>query len=127
MRRRVKDHPINSMNNPERVVLVASDLQRQQLGVDAGPEGMLVLFALANPLCHASDAANILGDLRNHFLRAGGQLVGDAFLASAGFFAECHGVSTVDQRSNKNGPKLILDLYPVRQLVRLVGHVRPSP
>jgi hypothetical protein len=66
------------MNNSERIVLVAGDLKRQQLGVDAGPEGALVLLALANPLGHASDTANILGDLRNHFLRAGGQLVGNA-------------------------------------------------
>ena len=80
MRRRVKDHPIDSMNNPERIVLVAGDLQRQQLGVDAGPEGTLVLLALTHPLCHPSDTADVLGDLRDHFLGAGGELVGYALL-----------------------------------------------
>jgi hypothetical protein len=71
MRGRVNDYAVNAVNNFERVVLIACDLQRQQLGVDARPEGALIFLTLTDPLGHAGDAANVLGEgtLRTDFFR----------------------------------------------------------
>jgi hypothetical protein len=69
---RIHNDALYDVNMSQGIVFVARDLQRQQLGVDAGPKGTLVFFALTDPLRHTSDTANVVGDLRDHLLGAGG-------------------------------------------------------
>jgi hypothetical protein len=80
---RIHNYILGFVNLVDGIVL--SDLQRQQLGVDIGPEDALVFLALTHPFGHTSDTADVLSDLRDHFFRARGQLVGRAPLATPVF------------------------------------------
>jgi hypothetical protein len=63
---------------------------RQEASSPPGADDGLNASDIQRILDEVSDAADILGHLRDHLLRAGGELVGDAFLASAGLFPKCH-------------------------------------